>query len=291
MLRAPAAPYLGLILALAVTYGPTVTDLIGGIWRTDQHGHGPLVLGIALWLLGARCKQLIQQGITIKPSPRIGWSIIFVGLIFFILGRSQAILLFEVGSFIVILLGIVIILLGTAVACKLWFAFFFMLFMIPLPGALVDSITQPMKIAVSATSGQLLFWLGYPVGRAAVMLTIGPYQLLVADACAGLNSLFTLEALGLLYMNMVRHQSVFRNFLLALLIVPISFASNVCRVIALALITYYLGDQAGQGFLHMFSGMVLFVIALCLIAGVDGLLRTASRIWRTRSIKNGIGEH
>jgi len=113
----------------------------------------------------------------------------------------------------------------------------------------------------------------YPVARNGVIIYIGQYQLLVADACAGLNSLFTLEALGLLYMNVMRHESPMRNALLATLIVPISFASNVTRVIVLALITYYWGDEAGQGFVHQFSGMFLFMTALMLIIGVDSLLR------------------
>ena len=95
----------------------------------------------------------------------------------------------------------------------------------------------------------------------------GQYKLLVADACAGLHTLFTLEALGLLYLNIVRHDSLFRNVTLAILIVPISFTANVFRVIVLTLITYHFGDEAGQGFLHGFAGMVLFLSALLLIMG------------------------
>jgi len=102
---------------------------------------------------------------------------------------------------------------------------------------------------------------------------VGQYQLLVADACAGLNTLFTLEAMGLLYMNLVRHESVIRNVTLAVLVVPISFTANVIRVITLTLITYYLGDEAGQGFLHGFAGMVLFLAALMLIMMADSVVR------------------
>jgi len=107
------------------------------------------------------------------------------------------------------------------------------------------------------------------VGRAGVVLTIGPYQLLVADACAGMNSMFTLEALGLLYLNMMNHTALGRNVALAIAIVPISFSANVVRVVTLVLITYYFGDEAGQGFLHGFSGMVLFMVALMLIIVFD----------------------
>lgn len=145
--------------------------------------------------------------------------------------------------------------------------------MIPLPGVFVQIITVPLKTGVSYAAEHILYWFGYPIARTGVILVIGQYQLLVADACAGLHSLFTLEALGLLYMNLVRHKSWFRNLLLAILIIPIAFFANVIRVIVLTLITYYFGDEAGQGFLHGFAGMVLFISALMLIIGVDSLLR------------------
>jgi exosortase/archaeosortase family protein len=118
-----------------------------------------------------------------------------------------------------------------------------------------------------------LFWAQYPIARNGVILQIGQYQLLVADACAGLQTLLTLESLGLFYLNVVRHTSVFRNVALAILIIPISFTANVIRVVTLTLITYYYGDEAGQGFLHGFAGMVLFLSALILILGVDSLLQ------------------
>lgn len=78
-------------------------------------------------------------------------------------------------------------------------------------------------------------------------------------------------------MNVMRHESVFRNISLAILIVPISFAANVTRVMILSLLTYYHGDQVGQGFLHEFSGMVLFLTALLFILATDKGLRTLSR--------------
>ena len=119
----------------------------------------------------------------------------------------------------------------------------------------------------------MLFRSGYPIARNGVVLQIGQYQLLVADACAGLQTLLTLEALGLFYLNVVRHTSAFRNVMLAILIIPISFAANVIRVTTLTLITYHFGNDAGQGFLHGFAGMVLFLSALILILAVDTLLQ------------------
>lgn len=144
-----------------------------------------------------------------------------------------------------------------------------LIFMVPLPATLVIAVTTPLKSAVSAVASSLLYTLGYPIGRSGVVLTVGPYQLLVADACAGLNSMFTLEALGLLYMNIMNYKSAVRNVALALLIVPISFVANIVRVCILVLVTYHFGDEAGQGFVHGFAGMVLFIVALTLILLVD----------------------
>jgi exosortase B len=188
------------------------------------------------------------------------------------LGRSQFILFFEVFSQIFVLAALVLLFSGRQGLRLVWFPLFFLLFMVPLPGSLVASVTGPLKSAVSAVAANLLYQLGYPVGRAGVLLTVGPYQLLVADACAGLNSMFTLEALGLLYMNLMNYTNAVRNVVLAVLIIPIAFAANIVRVMILVLVTYHFGDEAGQGFIHSFAGMVLFMVGLVLMLLTDRFL-------------------
>jgi exosortase B len=212
-----------------------------------------------------------------------GWLILGVGLILYVIGRSQMILMFEVGSFLWVVTALLLLKRGRSAPGILWFPLFFLLFMIPLPSGLVTLLTMPMKIAVSYVTEFVLFWLGYPIARSGVTLQIGSYHLLVADACAGLQTLFTLEALGLFYLNLVRRTSVFRNISLAVLIVPISFSANVIRVMVLTLVTYYFGDAAGQGFMHGFAGIVLFMSALILIVAADSLLH---RLEKARSLAN-----
>jgi exosortase B len=194
------------------------------------------------------------------------------GLIMYALGRSQDIILFEVGSQIPVILGTLLITRGLSVARSLWFAIFFLVFMIPLPGFIVDAATGPLKQYISIIAEQALYSVGYPIARSGVTLTIGPYQLLVADACSGLHSMFSLSAMGLLYLYLMQHTSVTRNALIMAAILPIAFAANVVRVIVLVLITYHLGDEAGQGFLHGFAGIMLFIIALLFLFALDGLL-------------------
>lgn len=270
------APFWIVLAGMAAMYGPSFHDLFNGIWSTDENAHGPIVLAVALWLLYTKWNDIADR-IEPAPTPILGWPLVVASLLFYILGRSQDILIFEIGSLIPMLAGLILVFFGRATLLRLWFPLFFMLFMIPLPGILVDTVTQPMKMGVSWAAEHLLYALGYPIARTGVILVIGQYQLLVADACAGLHSLFTLEALGLLYLNLVRHDSFARNVTLAILIVPISFCANVIRVIVLTLITYHFGDEAGQGFLHGFAGMVLFISALILIIGVDSMLRFGVR--------------
>lgn len=269
--RAEVLAWLPIIIGLAVLYVPTLIGLFKGVWSDDEQAHGPIVLGISCWLLYRKWPEMMAAGDS-KPAKLLGWSVFCLGLLSYALGKSQAVLQMEVGSVLPILIGLILITRGAKALRVMWFPLFFMLFMIPLPGVFVQALTIPLKTAVSYVAEHLLFALDYPIARTGVILQVGQYQMLVADACAGLHTLFTLEALGLLYMNLVGHESLKRNLALAFLIVPISFVSNVIRVLFLILITYYFGDAAGQGFLHGFAGMTLFLSALLLIIAIDTLL-------------------
>ncbi|MEO8342709.1 MAG: exosortase B [Gallionella sp.] len=280
-LKAAMPEWWPIVLGLIVLFGPTFYDLFTGLWLTEEQAHGPIIFALAVWLIYRQWPLMMEKSAG-KSTAKLGWVILVIGLALYIIGRSQQIHMFEVGSFIWVLTAIVLIKRGSHALKVMWFPLFFMLFMVPLPGSLVIMLTMPMKMAVSYVTEHILYWANYPVARNGVILQIGQYQLLVADACAGLQTLLTLEALGLFYLNVVRHTSAFRNVMLAIFIIPISFSANVIRVIALTLITYYFGEAAGQGFLHGFAGMVLFVTALILIMGVDKLLRV---IIRARSIQ------
>jgi exosortase B len=278
--------WLPILIGLGILYAPSLYDLFQGVWSQDEQKHGPIVLAIALWLIYRHWPRMRDASHNHTPSP-LGWPIFILGLLLYILGRSQDILVFEIGSAIWLLAGALLLQHGTAALKAQWFGLFFMLFMVPLPAAIVDTVTMPMKMAVSYMAEHILFWAGYPIGRSGVILYIGQYMLLVADACAGLHTLLTLEALGLLYLNMVRRDSAFRNLALALLIVPISFTANVIRVMALTLTTYHLGDAAGQGFLHGFAGIVLFLSALLFIIGFDVLIHNAEAHYQRRNTAPG----
>lgn len=264
-------PALALVVtSLLVAYVPEYIELANTIWRTDEQGHGPIIFAVSLWLLYNLRHTLVE--LPARPATASAAVLLVVGSLLFAVGRSQDIWIFSIGSQIWVLAGLALLFKGWRGLKLIWFPLFFMLFMVPLPDALVAAVTAPLKSAVSLVASNLLYAAGYPVGRSGVMLTVGQYQLMVADACAGLNSMFTLEALGMLYMNLMRYSSVARNVTLALMLIPIAFCANIGRVMILVLVTYYFGDAAGQGFVHGFAGMVLFLLALMLMLVLDKAL-------------------
>lgn len=259
-----------LLIGLCALYLPTYLTLAHTVWASDEQGHGPIILAISLWLMWRQRFKL--NDLPDQPAILPGSILLVLGFLLYALGRTQQLDTFEVASQILVLAAAILITKGWAALRLMAFPLFFMIFMVPLPSIFVQTVTVPLKMLVSVAAESILHYFAYPVARTGVVISVGQYQLLVADACAGLNSMFTLEALGLLYMNIMRYTSVARNVTLAVLIIPISFCANVVRVMILILVTYHFGDEAGQGFVHGFAGMVLFMVALTLILLVDSIL-------------------
>ena len=271
---APLKAWWPIVIGLLVLYVPTYWMLAHGLWNSDDYAHGPIVLVVTLFLIWQQRAVFVREA-GIQPTrleTAVGWLMLVLGLLTYAIGRSQDILLLEVGSQIPVILGALLITLGTSAVRALWFALFFLLFMVPLPGFVVDAATGPLKQYISVIAEQALYAAGYPIARNGVMLTIGQYQLLVADACSGLHSMFSLSAMGLLYLYLMQRTSIARNLIIMAAILPIAFAANIVRVMVLILVTYHLGDEAGQGFLHDFAGIMLFVIGLLFLFVLDWVL-------------------
>jgi len=267
---------LGLVAAaLALLYLPTYWSLARTIWQSSDQSQGPLMLAASAWLLYERRAMLAAA--PARPLDVLGGAVVALGLLAYAIGRSQSIWLFEVGSQLLVFSGVVLAFKGWPGLRIALFPIAFLVFMVPLPGPLVSALTAPLKAGVSYVASELLYAAGYPISRTGVILNVGPYLILVADACAGLTSMFSLEAVGILYLGLVRHASSVHNVALSLLLVPIAFCANVVRVVVLVLVTYHLGDAAGRGFLHGFAGLLLFCVALSLIVPADRLIGLAMR--------------
>lgn len=267
-----------ILLGLLALLVPTISELAGGLWQSDEQAHGPLILMVVLYLLWEKRKAILEKQDTTLPI--LGWGCLIFGLLLYAVGRSQDIFLFEIGAFLPVLVGTLLLTRGAYALKQLWFPIFFIVFMIPLPGFVVDGLTGPLKQHISQIAESLLYSAGYPVARSGVTITIGQYQLLVADACSGLHSMFSLSALGFLYLYLAQHKSWWRNGIIIASILPIAFFANIVRVMTLILVTYYFGDEAGQGFIHGAAGILLFVVALLCLIVLDSIVGWVLKRWK-----------
>jgi exosortase B len=274
------SPWLIAIIGFAAMYLPVYWWAATGIWQSDEQAHGALILLVMLWLFWG-LRQPIAT-IVAAPAPRWGWPIFAFGLLVYFVGRVFNISILEFGSQPFVVAGILLLLKGKAAVRVAWFALFYFIFMIPLPGIIVDAVTGPLKQWISAIVVEVLYGVGYPISRNGVILDIGQYQMLVADACSGLHSMYSLSALGTLFMYIMGRTSRLHNAIMLASILPIAFMANIVRVMALVLITYHLGDEAGQGFLHGAAGIVLMLVALLCFFAFDAAL---DRVLGRRSVQ------
>jgi len=268
--RTAGLEWLPVLVGLLVLYVPTFYNLATGMWQEDEYAHGPIILAVIVWLIWDKRRALLTT--PTHTAPVAGILLLVFGLLLYVVGRSVGISILEIGALVPILAGVLLAMRGWPALRAVWFMLLFIAYLMPLPGFFVDAVTGPLKNNVSVIAEQILYAAGYPIARSGVVLTIGQYQLLVADACSGINSMFSLSAIGLLYLYLMHRKSWLHNGLILASLLPIAFCANILRVMFLVLVTYHFGDAAGQGFLHGFSGMVLFVIALILILLLDAIL-------------------
>lgn len=265
------AAHVLLVAGLLVVFVPTIASLGAGPWSTESGVHGPLVLATGFWLILRRMPEI--KAMARPGSLGIAASVMALAVVGYIFGRAYDFISIEVAAMLLAFAAVAYSFVGGAVLRMMWFPMFYLGFVIPIPGWLLDAVTQPLKAFVSQAVTGALGYAGYPVARVGVTIYVAQYQLLVEDACAGLNSLISLTAIGLFYVYVMRNTNWRYSVLLLALVIPIAILANCIRVAALVLITYYFGDAAAQGFLHNFAGMVTFTSALLFIFLIDALLK------------------
>jgi len=280
--QGPFTPARLVLAGLAVMYLPVYWWAANNIWQTEEQGHGPLVAAVLVWLFWSLRERLAQA--EVAPVPVAGWPLFGLGLLVYAVGRVFDISILEFASQIFVVAALLLLMRGTAALKLAWFAVAYQVFLVPLPGVFVDAVTGPLKQTISVIVQHVLFALGYPIANTGVVLTIGQYQLQVADACSGLNSMFSLSALGTLFMYLMGRRSVVHNAIMLAAILPVAFAANIVRVIILVLLTYHFGDEVGQGFLHGAAGLVLMLVALGFLFVLDALLAATVTGRATRSV-------
>jgi exosortase len=256
-----------LAIGAAILMAPTLFEVAQFNWTTDQGGHGPIVLATGLWLLW---RELNKSNAQREPGNlALGAPLAGILLSIYVVARITGILEIEALAMYGALIAGAYLVLGKQVLRSIWFPLAYLALALPPPDSVVAAVTQPIKIAISSAAVNLLHALGYPIASSGVTIQIAQYELLVAAACAGLNSIISLGAICLLY-GYLRHRSNFAAFVaIVLAVIPVAVFSNFMRVLILILITYYGGEAAAQGFLHDFAGLTMFSVALVTIFLLD----------------------
>lgn len=249
---------------------PTIVSLGREVWSMEIGAHGPIVLATGLWLVCQRLGDMRAKATA--PSPSIVAFLLLLSLPVYVFGRAYDFISLEAAGVYGAMIALVLVLVGWRALRDNLFPFLYLGFLVPPPGWLIDQVTAPLRHFVSAAAMGVLEPFNYPIQREGVTLFIGSYQLLVEDACAGMNSIVGLTAITLFYIYLMHRASWRYSLLLVALIIPVAVFVNILRVTALILLTYHAGDAAAQGFLHATTGMVLFTLALGAMFGLDWLL-------------------
>ncbi len=286
--EAPWRVWLPIVVGLLLLYLPTYWELAKHYWSNEAGAQGPILLAAVLLIVWSKRNLFELFAGDAGTLDAAGWALVLLALVMYLIGRSQQFIQLEVASQIPLDLGIAALLLGWQRAAAFLIPAAFILSLVPVPGSLIDVLLLPLKNIVSSIVTNSLFDIGLPVARDGVTIYAGPYQLLVANACAGLNSMIALTAVGLIYAYLSSQKTRPRTLILVCAALPIAFLANLIRVTCIVLATLEGGDASGRYF-HAFAAYGEIVFAFGAFLAFDKLLSAFPNfVGRTRGSESGI---
>lgn len=233
----------------------------------------PIVSAVAIW---RRRKDLASAE---KTASVAGLAVILFSLMLYLLGIRAQLTRLSLVSLIGLLWGIPLYLYGRRVAVLLLFPCAYLVFCIPL--SFLSDITVPLRIFSSTVSTALLNGLGIHTERLGTIIASsagGGFRFDVADPCSGLRSLLALSAIAAAYAYFTQ-KDLLRKGLLFAACVPLAIIGNVSRILVIAFVAAFFGQELAQGVYEQFSGFLVFSVAVLLMIAVGNLLNmNASRM-------------
>ncbi len=271
------------LIALAiVVYAPILYYMVIHWKVVDDYSHGFLIVPLALFFAWERRPQLRRA--IIEPS---WWGIVplFLGSLTLTIGRLGVELMNMRVSFVLTLIGLVLLLLGKQVSRILAFPLLFLFLMVPLPQSLVNVVAFPLQLTAADSATGLLYLLKIPALREGNIIHLATTQLFVEQACSGLRSLMALVTLGVIFAYFFRKTLVERLIIVASAI-PIAILVNTFRVALTGVLTHHIGQEVASGWIHQTEGMFTFAIAMLILLTEAWILQKIwPRRWRARTSK------
>ena len=262
---------LGLLVFL---YAPVLRALAAQ-WSTDpDYSYGffvPIFSAYILWLQRGRL-----VGTEVKPN-NFGLLVMIGAICLLFLGSLGAELFTSRFSLLVLLSGMILFLAGWKVLRVASFPLGFLIFMIPIPAIIYNQITFPMQLLASRLASSWLELVQVPVLRNGNILVLSNYSLEVVEACSGIRSLMTLVSLAVAY-GYLAEPRLWARCALALLMVPSAIVTNAIRVVIIGILAHRFGPATAEGFLHEFSGWLLFLFALVSLLLFHSILRHVGKV-------------
>jgi len=264
-----------LLVAVLILLYASVLKLLVFQWYNDpDYSHGFLVPVLSAFLIWQRRDKL--RLIPLRPSP---WGMVIVAgsLGLLVLGSLGAELSMARLSMLGTICGLIVYFAGSKYLRAMAFPLAFLLFAIPIPTVVYNSIVFPLQFIASRFAVRSLEIINlFPVMREGNVLVLPHMHLEVVEACSGIRSLMSLLALAAGYGYLVERSVPVRCFLV-LAMVPLAIISNGTRVMITAIMANYLGPKAAEGFMHEFSGWVIFVVATILFLLLHGAINFVRR--------------
>ncbi len=259
--------------SVVILYTPVFLNLYHMRWDSVDYSHAYFILPLSLWLTWRKRSEIrnISQEARLDKKNLLGFSVLLSGILMFVFGLRQDYIFIQTLSLIPLLFGLTGYLYGVKMVKTLTFPILYLLLLVPPPLGILDSITLPMRHGISVLTEKILFFLNYPISREGLLLKIGYNDIYMGAPCSGFRSLITMFSLVLVYVYIIKGNSI-KKLVLTSLIIPMALFGNLVRVITLCLITFYFGEEAGQGFFHNFSGIVIFIITLLGLMGAESVL-------------------
>ncbi len=266
-----------LVAVIALVYAPVLAKLAGDWVHDPNYSHGILVPGIVLFLLWRKRREFA----CIPRRPHwLGFAAVLGSMGLLVLGAAGAEVFTQRVSFVLLLFALVVYLLGWGWLRVTWFPLAFLFLAIPLPYVLYYSLTSPMQSFAAKCAVSGLQSIGVPVlAQGNILHLPGQTDLLVAEACSGIRSLYSFLSLGALAAYSMPIPLLGRG-LVFLATIPLSVAANAFRVWATSLGVYLIGPQVAEGWIHESFGLIVFVAALLLFLLIR---KGAKRLWRSAS--------
>jgi exosortase len=266
-------------LAWLAVYHDVIRRLVDD-WRVDEnYSHGfliPVISGYAIWTERERIFST-----PLEPGLLSGAALMLLAILLLLAGILSAELYITRLSLVLSLAALTVYFGGWAWLRQLLFPIGLLLFALPIPNILFNQIAFPLQLLASDYATRVIKLLGIPALREGNVIELARMKLQVVEACSGIRSLVSLAALAVVYVYFTETRW-WRRIVLVVAVIPIAIIANALRVAGTGVLAHYRGVQAAEGFLHSFSGLMVFLVAVLLLIGLAQLLTLMERFWSRR---------